>query len=101
MNCFSPSSEFEGPPDEMQSQVLDRAMHLTNLAWQKGTLPEVPGEEAALSELLKGRGEYHDSSVPVILAHFEIERISLPEMLENVPDAVFGVAGAYDQTRGM
>ena len=86
MNGFSPSLEFEDPPDEMQRQLLDRAMHLTSLAWQKGILPEVPGEEAALSELLKGRGEYEDSSVPVTLAHFEIERISLPETLENVPD---------------
>ena len=86
MNGFSPSLEFEGPPDHLQKQVLDRAVHLTEMAWQKGTLPVVPSEEAALAELLKGRGEYEDSSVPVTLARFEIERISLPETLDDVPD---------------
>ncbi|CAJ1441652.1 unnamed protein product [Effrenium voratum] len=86
MNGFSPSLEFEGQPDDMQTQVLGRAVHLTKLAWGPGTLPTVPPEEAALRELLKGRSEYEDSSLPVTLARFEIERISLPETLEGVPD---------------
>ncbi|CAJ1390919.1 unnamed protein product, partial [Effrenium voratum] len=86
MNGFSPSLEFGGQPDDMQTQVLGRAVHLTKLAWGPGTLPTVPPEEAALRELLKGRSEYEDSSLPVTLARFEIERISLPETLEGVPD---------------
>ena len=85
MNGFSPHLEFSGVPNDMQNQVVGRAMHLTNQVWKPGTLPQVPTEEAALRELLKGRGEYEDSSTPASLARFDIGRISLPETLDDVP----------------
>lgn len=86
MNGFSPTDEFDFQPDDMQKEVVGRIMHLTKLAWEPGTLPIVPGCEAALKELLKGRSEYEDPALPVTLARFELERISMPETLDDVPE---------------
>ena len=58
-------TEFDEPPDDMQEQVLRRVMHVTTQAWERGRLPCVPKEEAALTELLRGRSEYEGSNLPV------------------------------------
>jgi len=86
MNGFSPTDEFDFQPDDMQKEAVGRIMHLTKLAGEPGTLPTVPGCEAALKELLKGRSEYEYPALPVTLARFELERISMPETLDDVPE---------------
>ena len=58
---------MRSPLDDMQEQVLKRVMHVTTQAWERGKLPCVPNEEAALTELLRGRSEYEGSNLPVTL----------------------------------
>ena len=87
MNGFSPKFEFSSDPDPMQQEVLDRIMHLSRVAGFKGSVPSLQ-PEAALRELLHGREEYDASSVPISLARFDIERISLPSSLDGVPDVM-------------
>ncbi|CAE7388043.1 unnamed protein product [Symbiodinium sp. CCMP2592] len=48
---------------------------------------DIKAPEAALTELLKGRSEYHTPSAPVSLAPFNLERVSLPENLDGLPPA--------------
>ena len=50
-------------------------------------MEQIPKPEAALRELLKGKSEYHQPEVPVALAPYKLERISLPSSLENLPEA--------------
>ena len=68
LNGYRLDNEFSGPPDDMQEQVLKRVMHVTMQSWEKGKLPSIPKEEAALTELLRGRSEYEGSNLPVTLA---------------------------------
>ena len=87
MNGFSPNFEFDDvEPDPMQQDVLDRVRHLCKTAVDVGTFAKVDHPEAALKALLQGRSEYHDHDFPVSLARFDLERISLPETLEGVPE---------------
>eukprot|EP00438_Fugacium_kawagutii_P003618 Skav206459 [mRNA] locus=scaffold2468:14555:14929:- [translate_table: standard] len=51
-----------------------------------GAFAEHAAPEAALKVLLQGRSEYHTPDFPVSLARFSLERISLPETLEGVPE---------------
>ena len=74
-------------PDELQSEVLRRIEALSNEAGNLGSLSKIPSPEAALRELLKGRSEYHQPDVPVALAPYSLERISLPESLVGLPEA--------------
>jgi len=74
-------------PDELQSEVLRRIEALSNEAGNLGFLSKIPSPEAALRELLKGRSEYHQPDVPVALAPYSLERISLPESLVGLPEA--------------
>lgn len=85
LNGYRLDNEFSGPPDDMQEQVLKRVMHVTMQSWEKGKLPSIPKEEAALTELLRGRSEYEGSNLPVTLARFDLERISIPEDLSSAP----------------
>ena len=74
-------------PDELQSEVLRRIEVLSNEAGNLGSLSKIPSPEAALRELLKGRSEYHQPDVPVALAPYSLERISLPDSLVGLPEA--------------
>ena len=87
MNGFSPDTEFDFAPDPMQNEVLERMVHLSRVAAHKGTLPALQ-PEAALRELLRGRSEYESPNLPISLARFNLERISLPDSLDNVPNVV-------------
>ena len=87
MNGFSPTSEFNCEPDPMQKQVLERMVHLSRVAAYDGAGPTWK-PEAALQELLRGKTEYESPGLPISLARFDIERISLPETLEDVPDVL-------------
>lgn len=85
MNGFSPTSEFEFAPDPMQTEVLERMVHLSRISAFKGKSITC-SSEAALRELLRGRSEYDSSHLPISLARFKLERISMPESLDNVPN---------------
>ena len=87
MNGFSPQEESVGLPDPMQSQVIGRAEYLCKLAEESGTFSDRLGEEAALRALLQGRTEYDTPDLPVSLARFNIERISLPGNPQGVARA--------------
>lgn len=52
-----------------------------------GGLERMPTPEAALRELLKGRSDYHQPDVPVALAPYRLERVSLPTSLRGLPQA--------------
>jgi hypothetical protein len=87
MNGFSRTFEFNDVgPDSMQREVLDRVRHLCKTAVDIGTFAKVDHPEAALTALLQGRSEYQDHDFPVSLARFDLERISLPDTLEGVPE---------------
>eukprot|EP00438_Fugacium_kawagutii_P005650 Skav219567 [mRNA] locus=scaffold886:113683:117079:- [translate_table: standard] len=70
----------------MQEEVLGRAEYLCKLADELGTYSNKSGEEAALRALLQGRTEYDVPALPVTLARFDLERISIPETLKGLPD---------------
>ena len=71
----------------LQREVLRRVDYLSKLCQDIGSLPRVPGTEAALKELLRGRSEY-GSEAPTTLATCSIERISLPASLHGAPAVV-------------
>ena len=79
------NSDFD--PDPLQREVLRRVDYLSKLCQDIGSLPRVPGTEAALKELLRGRSEY-GSEAPTTLATCSIERISLPASLHGAPAVV-------------
>ncbi|CAE6957111.1 CACNA1H, partial [Symbiodinium sp. CCMP2456] len=71
-------------PTPHQEEVF---LHIENLARDVAKprdVGDVQGPEAALTALLKGRGEYHAPTEPVSLAPFNLERVSLPESLSGV-----------------
>ena len=72
------------PPDQIQQDVIGRAVFLSNLCNDKGDLAQVPNPEAALKELLQGRSEY-GSELPTTLAACSLDRISLPQSLKGAP----------------
>ena len=84
MHGFSPTFKFDSAPDPMQKQVLERMVHLSRVAAHQGSGPAWK-PEAALRELLRGKSEYESPGMPISLARFDIERISLPTSLEGVP----------------
>ena len=77
----------DGEPDPLQVEVLQRIRELSKDAGNIGTLGYVPTPEAALRELLKGKSEYNQPKIPVALAPYSLERISLPASLHDLPEA--------------
>ena len=77
----------DGEPDPLQVEVLQRIRELSKDAGNIGTLGYVPTPEAALRELLKGKSEYNQPEIPVALAPYSLERISLPASLHDLPEA--------------
>ena len=76
-----------GEPDALQVEVLQRIQDLALDAGRLGSLERVPSPEAALRELLKGKSEYSRPDIPVALAPYNLERISLPSSLHDLPEA--------------
>lgn len=79
--------DSETPPDDLQAEVLQIHL-LAQDSGNLGSLERVPSSEAALQALLKGKSEYHQPSTPVALAPYKLERVSLPEDLHGLPQAV-------------
>lgn len=79
--------EDDGTADGLQQEVLQRIQCLAKEAGNLGELERLPQPEAALRELLKGKSEYHQPEVPVALAPYNLEHVSLPESLHGLPDA--------------
>ena len=46
---------------------------------------DLPGEEAALRELLKGQSVYDMNGMPTTVAPFHSERVSMPRSVEGCP----------------
>ena len=77
----------EEAPDLLQAEVLQRIHVLATEAGELGSLEHVPAPEAALRELLKGRSDYQQPDIPVALAPYRLERVSLPTSLHGLPQA--------------
>lgn len=77
----------EEAPDLLQAEVLQRNHVLATEAGELGSLEHVPAPEAALRELLKGRSDYQQPDIPVALAPYRLERVSLPTSLHGLPQA--------------
>ena len=77
----------EGDCDPLQTEILLRIQSLARDAGNLGSLERVPTPEAALRELLKGKSEYNQPETPVALAPYNLERVSLPESLHDLPEA--------------
>lgn len=95
MNGCACEDFFE--PDELQKEVLGRLYSLAVLAGDRGQEGPIPGEEASLREMLRGRTEYHTPETPVALAPFNLERISIPQSLEGAPEAAMLLDGEARQ----
>ena len=92
LNWLAGKSDFlhgtDGAPDSLQQEVLQRIQILANMTNDIGSFDKIPSPEAALAELLKGRSDYQQSAAPIALAPYSLERVSLPESLHGLPDAV-------------
>ena len=91
LNWMAGKSSFlhgtDGTPDLLQAEVLDRIHILATEAGDLGGLDRMPVPEAALRELLRGRSDYQQPDVPVALAPYKLERVSLPSSLHGLPQA--------------
>ena len=64
--------------------------------WCVGQWPH-PTPEAALSELLRGRGVYENTSADNALAPYQVGRVSLPASVEHIPafSEIVGALGLF------